>query len=156
MRFLITLAAALFVTLPAFADDDLDCQAVSGHFNPTESTVTFDWVSLVDQSLSASSNNDVDDFIVSRDMLVWGLRAEVGVAPGSGDLWSVFLQDDGTALNVSCTITDTNTTCSSPSTTMATVAAGSDLVLFVSSAGGAGTPATTGEMRFSFCLSRKR
>ena len=156
MRFLSFLAIALFIPGLAFADDDLDCQVVAEAINPTELQATDDYINLTDGTFDTTAAAE-DEFIVPNDVVVWGIRADVDVAPGASDEWQVVVVDDGTETRVECAITGTGTSCANtdPSDRV-TVAAGSDLTVLVDGDNGAGDPAAAGELRVAFCISKKR
>ena len=147
--------ALSFVAFPAFADDDLDCQVIAETVNPTEAQATPDYINLTDGTIGTTAAAE-DEFTVPVDVIAWGLRVDVDVAPGGTDEWNVFVVDDGTATGVTCTILGTATSCSSAQFTgVATIAAGSDLTVLIDSAAGATDPAAAAEARVSFCLARK-
>ncbi len=77
---------------------------------------------------------------------VKNLRVEQADDPGAGETDAYEVYDDGAATGVTCSVTNTNTTCSDTSNTAA-VAAGSKLTLFYNDVAGSDV---TGEVHFSF------
>lgn len=151
ISFLIALLALTCVGAPAYADSDKDCYVISDTFNPTEAQATEDYLNLTDGTIGTTAAAE-DEFIVPVGVKLWGLYAHVDVAPGAGDIWTVTLVDDGTDTLVTCDITGASATTCTNVNNVATVAAGSDLTVLVSSNNGVGDPAAAAEIRVGFCV----
>lgn len=139
--------------------DSVCTSVVSVSYNPTEAGATDDFVSLIaidtatgDASFSATETNE-DQFIAPVALRAANLRADVATAPGAGnDDWSITLREDGASEILTCLISEAGTSCTD-TTNIATIAAGADLDLLVtSSTGGGADPTASAEMRISFCL----
>lgn len=152
-RFILSLAIAL-LALPALADQDLDCQVVAEAINPTEAQVTDDFINLTDGTVGLTAGAE-DEFTVPVEVQVWGLRADIDVAPAGTDTWDIYVVDDGTNTLVHCEILGTATSCVNVNN-IATVAAGSDLTVVVDSGDGTGAPDLAAELRVSFCIDLDR
>jgi len=153
MRIFVLALVAIFIASPALAADKRDCQIISNAINPTEAGATDDYVNLADGTFSATVA-DEDEFVVPTPVSVWGLWADVDVAPSANDTWAISVVDDGTATVVTCSITGTDTSCASDGFTAATVAGGSDLTVLIDSSTGTADPDAAAEIRFGFCVSR--
>lgn len=154
IRFILSVLAVVAFALPAFADSDLDCQVVSETINPTEAQATDNYINLTDGTFNTTAAAE-DEFIVPVEVKVWGLFADIDVAPTTGDTWDIYVVDDGVNTLVTCEIEGTATSCQNVNN-VATVAAGSDLTILVDSGDGAGVPATAGELRVGFCIDLDR
>lgn len=155
MKFFFPLLLALVIASPVFADSDRECQVISDSFNPTEAGATDDFLNLTDGTFGTTAAAE-DEFVVPIDMVVWGLSAEVDVAPGGTDTYDIAIVDDGTLTIVVCEILGTATTCQSDETLLHEVAAFSDLTVVVDTGNGAGDPDAAAEIRVAFCLERNK
>ena len=149
---LITLVGFAFLPLTAFADSDRECHAVGQAINPTEAGATNDFINLTDGTFGTTHAAE-DEFLVPVNMVAWGIRAKVDVAPTGTDTWDIILVDDGVESVLQCEIIGTATTCTDTSFEhRPVIAAGSTLTLMVDSGNGATDPAAAAEILVSVCL----
>jgi hypothetical protein len=156
MKFITTILAILAIAVPALADSDLDCQVVAEAINPTEAQATDDWINLTDGSFSTTVA-DEDEWTAPVDLVAWGLRATVDVAPAGTDTWDIYLVEVATNTTLHCEILGTATSCTDTSFAhRPVIEAGNGLTVVVDSGDGASDPAAAAELTVSFCVSRKR
>ncbi len=152
-RFILAALAAFLLAGPSLADSDIQCQVVAQAFDPTEAGGTDDYLNLADGTFGTSTTAD-DEFTVPVNVKVWGLRVDVNTAPTANDTWQITVVDDGVATLVTCDITGASDTSCQNVNNVATIVAGSDLMVLVDSSTGSGDPATTSELRVAFCIDR--
>ncbi len=155
--FMVMVFGCLFLTgIGTYRKQDDCSDVIAGYLDPAEAQGTHDALNLVDnvdtQNASfATALSASDEFVVPVSILARNLRVDVDAAPGAGDDWTIELYEDGSITNLSCQISDTNTSCTDTTSDEA-VAAGADLVIGVFSDDGATAPDAASDLRVSFCL----
>jgi hypothetical protein len=136
--------------------DTVCSQVLWATVDPTEAQGTDDFLDLRDHSGSTTEGNEDNYLMPAVTMVVSGLACTVDVAPGAGDEWAMTIRR-GTpgALGdtaVTCTIADTDTTCSDTTNSEATALTDA-LTISIDGSGGASDPTAAGDMDCRMCLS---
>lgn len=72
-------------------------------------------------------NTAIGSTLIPADIVCRRLQASVDVAPGAGNSWAVSVRDDGVDTALTCTISETNTSCVDNTNVTVEIASGSDL-----------------------------
>jgi hypothetical protein len=154
MRTFILALVALFLAVPALADDK-NCSVISAAINPTEAGATDDWINLVDSSFD-TTNAAADAFIVPFAGRISEFTARVDVAPTADDSWDIYVSVNGTTAATSvitCEILGASAvTCISSQSV--SVSRGDDITVLVDSDDGTADPAAAAELSVSLCLTK--
>jgi hypothetical protein len=148
------LIGAILVLLSTTAG--ADCQVIARQDVPSTSQAQKTYISMLNESnLSTSSAaNEVlyDHLHLPVAMTAHSLHAQVSIAPGGSDVWTIVLRKNtSTSTSLTCQITGSNTSCDDL-VNVPTFVAGDTLHLRVWSADGATAPTTSGQMLISLCL----
>ncbi len=153
--FLCSILITLFACSPGlvFADETKACHVVGSEINPTEARTTDNFINLLDGTTGTTQTGE-DLFVAPAELHVSDIRAKTIDAPGAGDSWVVYFVADATRVpGVTCTISETGTTCDS-GTGAGLVARGARLTLAVDSGEGGSDPSPTGSIEVSACIRR--
>jgi hypothetical protein len=134
------------------AQASAECGLFSHQINPTEGDTTYYQLGSIGAGQFGTTESTMDDAYSPHVAIVASnLYAYTNVAPGSGESWTITLRQDASDTTLTCTISNTETTCTDIVNAPTLTADGSHLNMAV--ADDNLSAAASGQILVSFCWS---